>query len=1088
MKNVHSLTLVFFLFFTITISPPTLNAQLSDSYKFAGVWEQGTDGYALWGGANWTNFLSKWNEYADQNLRLVDIETYEENCQRYYNGVWRSGTDGYYLWAGVDWTSFVDKWNELAAQNLRLIDFETYLDNNGSRKYIGVWRSGTDGYYLWAGVDWTSFVDKWNELAAQNLRLIDIETYVNANGERRYTGVWRSGTDGYYLWAGVNWTNFVDKWTELAGQNLRLIDMETYENANGERKYTGVWRSGTSGYYLYADKKWDNFVSTWSDLASQGYRLVDLENYRADDNISTTAPSPNWECTFRTALDGKVAGYAYAIMKDGNFVAAGSHGYARAPWELSNPGVEMTINTEINFASVSKPIAAATLMTLIEPCDLDNTFWSYLSSMPQVTATPAAGVTSITLRQLLQMKSGLVQYSLWGDFWASINDVISQPLNATPGTTSDYNNANLSIIKAVIEQLSGTSFESYSQENVFAPMGITGMTHVPPSSTSAATTLSYPLDDCTTLGYAWPELTFSTAAGGWRGSVLDMVKFANGIRNYTVLSKERTEVLFDAELRWLRYGGTFGNYYWHNGGLHTGGNPDRGLSTAMVRLTDGYDAAIVMNGWYYDTYSTQNLIFDAFQSSCSFCANAGDAIQYIDCGHPSIQLDGSVSGNASYSWSTSDGNFLSGTSTLTPTINKAGKYTLTESSLFGCSASSSILVKENLTIALACNSTVTGHNNNGGNNYNTYSCASFNESGFEKIYALTTTDAQLLSLRLTNIQGGNLDLFLLSSCSENNCIAYSAGTGDESIEVELAANTTYYIIVDGANGASASYTLSNSCSPLAPSCDFPTGITSLVIGGNVARTSWSAAADATRYRIRYRPIGANWTEVLTGADETYRFLNGLSSNTNYEYQLKTLCSSSNSAWSASYYFTTATDICDIPDFTWHENLSTTSVTVNWSSDPGDIKYKLKYKPESGGIPWVEYIVNTTTKALTGLTPSTIYKYKLKTKCSGGYTQWSGIFNFTTGSSSARLVQQNNQDRIDFQLYPNPTSDYLTVNIEQENTEAIFIRNTVGKLLFSKTAPRFLEEINIQDWQAGIYFLTVKDKNQNDQTKSFVKIN
>ena len=43
-----------------------------------------------------------------------------------------------------------------------------------------------------------------------------------------YAGVWRSGADGHYLWSGVEWDNFNNKWKDLSKQNLRLIDIETY--------------------------------------------------------------------------------------------------------------------------------------------------------------------------------------------------------------------------------------------------------------------------------------------------------------------------------------------------------------------------------------------------------------------------------------------------------------------------------------------------------------------------------------------------------------------------------------------------------------------------------------------------------------------------------------------------------------------------------------------------------------------------------------------------------------------------------------------------------------------------------------------
>ena len=197
-------------------------------------------------------------------------------AQQRYVGVWRQGNDGNYLWSGVEWANFNAKWAELAKQNLRLVDIETYVQN-GKRLYSGVWRQGTDGYFLWAGVDWANFNAKWNELSKQNLRLIDIETYVE-NGKRLYIGVWRQGNDGHYLWAGVDWANFNAKWNELSKQNLRLIDIETYVE-NGKRLYIGVWRQGNDAHYLWAGVEWANFTAKWDELAKQNLRLTNIETY-----------------------------------------------------------------------------------------------------------------------------------------------------------------------------------------------------------------------------------------------------------------------------------------------------------------------------------------------------------------------------------------------------------------------------------------------------------------------------------------------------------------------------------------------------------------------------------------------------------------------------------------------------------------------------------------------------------------------------------------------------------------------------------------------------------------------------------------
>ncbi len=198
------------------------------------------------------------------------------SAQDLYIGVWQEATDGHYLWSGVEWDNFEAKWKELAKQNLRLEDIETYVEG-GKRKYTGVWRSGNDGHYLWAGVEWDNFEAKWKELAKQNLRLIDLETYVDG-GKRKYTGVWREGNDGHYLWVGQEWASFEAKWKELSKQNLRLIDIETYMDGN-KRKYAGVWREGNDGHYLWAGVEWANFEAKWKELAAQNLRLIDIETY-----------------------------------------------------------------------------------------------------------------------------------------------------------------------------------------------------------------------------------------------------------------------------------------------------------------------------------------------------------------------------------------------------------------------------------------------------------------------------------------------------------------------------------------------------------------------------------------------------------------------------------------------------------------------------------------------------------------------------------------------------------------------------------------------------------------------------------------
>jgi hypothetical protein len=209
-----------------------------------------------------------------------------------FAGIFRAGTDGHALWEGDDWTGFQSKWTELSKQNLRLVDLETYVEG-GKRKWAGAFRAGTDAHYLWVGASWTDFTAKWTELAKQNLRLVDVEVY--DDGGLKWCGVWRAGSDAHYLWAD-EWTGFEAKWEELSKQNLRLVDIDTYVDG-GKRKWVGVWRAGSDAHYLWAGVSWTDFTAKWTELAKQNLRLVDVETY-------LDGGTRKWAGVWRAGSDG----------------------------------------------------------------------------------------------------------------------------------------------------------------------------------------------------------------------------------------------------------------------------------------------------------------------------------------------------------------------------------------------------------------------------------------------------------------------------------------------------------------------------------------------------------------------------------------------------------------------------------------------------------------------------------------------------------------------------------------------------------------------------------------------------------------
>jgi len=88
----------------------------------------------------------------------------------------------------------------------------------------------------------------------------------------------------------------------------------------------------------------------------------------------------------------------------------------------------------------------------------------------------------ITIGQALDMTTGLVTFETLPEFqqWAQngvdettlLSTVIAQPLLFTPGTRFNYSNSNYSALAAIVERVTGKTFEQYLTDNVIGPANL----------------------------------------------------------------------------------------------------------------------------------------------------------------------------------------------------------------------------------------------------------------------------------------------------------------------------------------------------------------------------------------------------------------------------------------------------------------------------------------------------------------------------------------------------------------------------------------------------------------------------------------
>lgn len=138
----------------------------------------------------------------------------------------------------------------------------------------------------------------------------------------------------------------------------------------------------------------------------------------------------------------------------------------------------MTADTVFDLASLTKPIATALgTMILVDrhEIDLDARASSYV---PELAKLPP-----FTVRHLLLHTSGLpavTPMSDWSDHDELLRRIGALRLKAEPGARFVYSDVGFTVLKEIVERVSGASLDAFAAEEIFAPLGMTETGFLPP--------------------------------------------------------------------------------------------------------------------------------------------------------------------------------------------------------------------------------------------------------------------------------------------------------------------------------------------------------------------------------------------------------------------------------------------------------------------------------------------------------------------------------------------------------------------------------------------------------------------------------
>ena len=244
-------------------------------------------------------------------------------------------------------------------------------------------------------------------------------------------------------------------------------------------------------------------------------------------------------------VSSKFLGVSLGVFLSGCDDYTGSGGLRNKKHRL-----KMKTSTSLRIASVTKPMTAIAIMQLFEQelLELDVPIKHYLPYLPKTS------VGDITIRQLLGHTSGLRHYSsLWeamsftnyGTLSGSLNEFIFDPLNFKSGTRYEYSSYGYTVLGAIIEELSGETYEEYMRANIW---GVAGMTNTGLDKLKGDKNSGHYLK----LGSLFvrsphTDLSIIYPAGGVQSTAEDLLKFGGAILENKLISRETLEIMLDVE-------------------------------------------------------------------------------------------------------------------------------------------------------------------------------------------------------------------------------------------------------------------------------------------------------------------------------------------------------------------------------------------------------------------------------------------------------------------------------------------------------------------------------------------------------------
>jgi CubicO group peptidase (beta-lactamase class C family) len=277
------------------------------------------------------------------------------------------------------------------------------------------------------------------------------------------------------------------------------------------------------------------------------------------------------------------------------------YGLANREWNIPN-----TPDVKFRLGSITKQFTSMLIMQQVAKgaIKLDGHLSDYLPYYRQDTGS------KVTISQLLSHTSGIPSYTDDPKFFSDVSrnyyaveDFVkkfcSGDLQFEPGTKFHYDNSGFFLLGAILEHVTGKTYEALLQENIFVPLGMkdSGYDHYADILPKRAYGYQQQLTGVENAPYL--DMALPYAAGSLYSTVEDLYKWDQALYTDKLIPNDLKQKLFTPNLENYGYGwdiraipagepGAGQTVISHGGGIN-------GFNTLELRFIGDHDLIVIFN-------------------------------------------------------------------------------------------------------------------------------------------------------------------------------------------------------------------------------------------------------------------------------------------------------------------------------------------------------------------------------------------------------------------------------------------------------------------------------------------------------------